>query len=973
MRRATLFLAGLLAALLIAAPTAQAEFGLDEFDLAFENQDHSGTSQAGSHPFAVTARASFDQAPGEPNVLEGELKDIFTNQPIGLAGSPDAVPTCSTRNFLERPAGAGDGVIESNCPDATAIGTVAIPVISYDNYYGGALYNLEAPPGVAAKFGFVVATIPITLEAVLSDKAPYRIVVRAPNSPQIEPVFGAILSFWGVPGDPAHDPIRGKCASIKVNEGQIPLSRFGGCPVGAKQVPFLTLPRSCEGPVKSTYVADSWEEPGSFLASGEPDLSDPNWKSGFSESHDDSIPPNPLGMTGCGKLPFSPSITAQPTSKAASSPTGLDFNLDFQNEGIASSKEGAISSADLRKAVVTLPEGFSINPSIAEGLAVCSEAQLARETALSGGGDGCPGASKIGTVEAESPVISEALKGSIYQATPYENPFGSLVALYMVLKNPTLGVNIVQPLSVETDPSTGRITTIAEDLPQQPVSHFRLHFREGTRSPLATPSACGTYQVSALLYPSSGQAPVPSTSSFQIISGPNAGPCPKGGLPPFHPELEAGTLNNAAASFSPFNVKITRSDSEQEITHFSIKLPTGVAGKLAGIPFCSDAQIARAASRTGPHGGAEELTNPSCPAASQVGRTLAGAGVGSSLAYAPGKIYLAGPYHGAPISFVSITSGVVGPFDIGTVVVRLAIKVNPETGEVFLDSTGSDPIPHIIHGIPIHLRDIRAYTDRPEFTFNPTSCERKSTAATVLGSGLDFVSEADDNPFVSTSPFQAADCAALPFKPKLSLRLIGGTQRGDFPKLKAFLRMNGFGEAGVARAQVTLPRSEFIANAHFNTICTRVQFKLQGGNGEACPAGSIYGWARAKSPILSDPLEGPIFLRSSEHELPDVVASLRGQEINVHLVGHVDSVKGQLRNTFETVPDAPVEWASFSFQGQKKGLFENSTNLCAAKHHAIVKLSGQNGKTDNYNPVVQVKCKAKAKKGKAKHHKRAAR
>jgi hypothetical protein len=355
--------------------------------------------------------------------------------------------------------------------------------------------------------------------------------------------------------------------------------------------------------------------------------------------------------------------------------------------------------------------------------------------------------------------------------------------------------------------------------------------------------------------------------------------------------------------------------------------------------------------------------------ASQVGRTLAGAGVGSVLTYAPGKVYLAGPYHGSPISFVSVTSGVVGPFDIGTVVVRLAIRVNPETGEVFLDSVGSDPIPHIIKGVVLHVRDIRAYTDRPEFTFNPTSCAPKSTAATVLGSGLDFASEADDNPFVSTSPFQAADCAALSFAPKLSLSLTGATKRGGFPKLKAFLRMKGFGEAGIARSQVTLPRSEFIANAHFDTICTRAQFKLAGGNGEACPAGSIYGWARAKSPILADPVEGPIFLRSSEHELPDVVASLRGQQINVHLVGHVDSVKGQLRTTFETVPDAPVEWASFSFKGGDKGLFENSTDLCLGKHKAKVEFTGQNGKRHNYRPAVKAKCAAK----KQKKHQKAAR
>jgi hypothetical protein len=631
----------------------------------------------------------------------------------------------------------------------------------------------------------------------------------------------------------------------------------------------------------------------------------------------------------------------------------------------------AIAEGQPKKVEVTLPEGMTINPSEGEGLIGCSEAQYARESANSIPGAGCPNASKVGTVDVKTPLLKEEAHGALYIAQPHANPFDSLLALYMVARIPERGVVVKQAGKVEPDPVTGQLTTTFDNLPQQPFSSFHLHFREGGRAPLATPAACGTFPVTARFTPWSAQDPdnpgpaeiVTRTSTFTIERGVDGGACPKGGLPPFKPELLAGTRNNAAGSFSHFDVRLSLNDGEQEFTHFSIKLPPGVAGKLAGIPLCSDAAIAQATSRTGPHGGQEEIDDPSCSPASQVGRTLAGAGVGSVLTYAPGKIYLAGPYHGAPISFVSITSGVVGPFDIGTVVVRLAIAVNPETGEVFLDSTGSDPIPHIVRGIVLHVRDIRAYTDRPEFTFNPTSCAPKSTAATVLGSGLDFVSGADDNPFVSTSPFQAADCAALDFEPKLTLSLRGGTKRGDFPKLKALLRMRGFGEAGIARAQVTLPRSEFIANAHFDTICTRAQFKLMGGNGEACPKGSIYGWARAKSPILSDPVEGPIFLRSSEHELPDVVASLRGQEINVHLVGHVDSVKGQLRNTFEVVPDAPVEWASFTFKGAKKGLFENSTDLCVGKHRADVRFSGQNGKRHNYRPALKVRC-ATAKRAK---------
>ncbi len=316
-----------------------------------------------------------------------------------------------------------------------------------------------------------------------------------------------------------------------------------------------------------------------------------------------------------------------------------------------------------------------------------------------------------------------------------------------------------------------------------------------------------------------------------------------------------------------------------------------------------------------------------------------------------------------------------GPFDIGTVVIREALEINPETAEVFVDATGSDPIPHIIRGIPVHLRDIRAYVDRPQFVLNPTDCTKTSTASTVLGAGLDFVSEADDNPLTVTSPFQAADCAALPFKPKLGMRLIGGTRRGAFPKFTAHLQMNGIGEAGIAQAQVTLPKSEFVEQAHFKTICTRVQFKEGNGNGEKCPAGSIYGKAKAITPILGEPLEGPVILRSNggERDLPDLVVALSNSQVDFNLVGFVDSVDGRLRNTFQAAPDAPVTSFDIELEGGQKGLFVNSRNLCAKKYRALAGFTGQNGKTYTSKPVLKVKCKKKGKKGKgAKRQKRAA-
>jgi hypothetical protein len=411
-----------------------------------------------------------------------------------------------------------------------------------------------------------------------------------------------------------------------------------------------------------------------------------------------------------------------------------------------------------------------------------------------------------------------------------------------------------------------------------------------------------------------------------------------------------------------------RSDAEQEITHFSIKLPPGITGKLAGIPFCSDAAIAQAEARTGALGGHEELASPSCPAASEVGRSLVGAGVGPAQASAPGKVYLAGPYHGSALSIAAITAGVVGPFDIGTVVVREGLKINPETAEVFIDATGSDPIPHIIKGIPVHLRDVRAYVDRPDFVLNPTSCERTSTASTLLGSGLDFASEADDNPITVTSPFQAADCAALGFKPKLNLRLKGATKRGGHPSLRAVLRPRAK-DANTSRASVQLPHSEFLDQGHIRTVCTRVQFKAGAGNGSACPKGSIYGHARAFTPLLSEPLEGPVILRSSEHPLPDLVLAVSGL-IDFNAIGRIDSVKGGIRSTFDFIPDAPISRVVLTMQGGKKGLLENSTNLCRKRHRSIVKLRAHNGRKLNFNPVLKAQCK-KAKKRAHKRHRAA--
>jgi hypothetical protein len=928
MKRAiSTFTAAALLVLLAAAP-ASADFGLNELDVTFTNEDGSPAMQAGSHPFAMTTSFGVNtRDEGGIEAVDGAVRNLMIFQPVGFAGDTTAMPRCAKVDFL-----TVNGGNNNLCADSTAVGTSRVILGNRNGSLGESitpLYNLVPDPRYAAKLGFVTGEVPVTIDLGVNPEPPYDVTVKASNVSQVLEFLGSETTVWGNPADPAHDKQRGPCVFTTEEDS---------CPAGIAIRPFLTIPRSCPGPLVTIFKAESWWS-GDRLDPGPPQSFE-----GQAETHDDAVPPQPLGTTGCDKLAFDPTITAQPTSKAASSPSGLDFSLDVKDEGLGN-PEG-IAGADVKKAVVTLPEGFSVNPSIAEGLEACSEAQLDAETAFSAPGAGCPNASKIGSVEVESPLIEENVNGALYQAAPFKNPFGSLIALYMVIKNPTLGIVVKQPLQVIPDPKTGQLTTVADDLPQLPFSHFRLHFREGARSPLATPPACGKYEVVAKLTPSSGGQVLTTTSAFEVITGPNAGPCPSGGLPPFKPDLLAGTLNNAAGKYSPFNLRLSRTDSEQEFTRFSIKLPPGIVGKLAGIPYCPDAAIEAAKSRTG----TEEEQSPSCPAASLIGRTLVGAGVGPSPAYAPGKIYLAGPYNGSAISIAAITAAKVGPFDLGTVVVREGFKIDRTTAEVFVDATGSDPIPHIIDGVRVHVRDIRAYVDRPDFVLNPTSCERTSTASTVLGAGLDFASEADNNPVVVSTPFQAADCAALGFNPKLDLRLIGGTKRGAHPKFRGALTMKR-GEANISYAGVTLPRSAFLDQSHIGTVCTRVQYAA-----DQCPARSVYGYAKAITPLLDTPVEGPVYLRSSEHKLPDLVAALRNGQIQIDLVGRIDSLKGRIRNTFDTAPDAPVDSFVLEMQGGNKGLIINSTNLCKGTHKAIAEFEAHNGRVKDFRPAVKAKC-----------------
>ncbi|HET6570527.1 MAG TPA: hypothetical protein VFG58_03465 [Solirubrobacterales bacterium] len=953
MKRLTATLATLAAAAFLLAPAAaQAEFGIKSLAVQVSEADGSPATQAGAHPFAFSegfeVNAIHEAGGDPPYVPDGRFKDAFIEQMEGIVADTTAYPACSAADFLAQQAEP-----EGTCPEDTQVGVSASAVSEPEAWNGSRVYNLVPPPGVALRLGFHVTAVSLVVDLGISQAAPYAAFASARSVPETLLVFGNKTQVWGNPSDPRHDELRGDCyAQTNVFDTPVADFRFesesgkSDCAVEPNLRPFLTLPTRCEGANETTFAADSYERPGSYLADAAPDLTDPAWSRGT------VLTPS---FEGCEKLGLNASIQAKPTTLAAQSASGLDFTLDVTDEGLTSASAEHAGS-DIRKTVVRLPEGMTVNPSQAEGLEACSEADLARETLSSGPGAGCPEASKIGTIEVQSPLVDEAIGGALYVAKPYENLAGdSLIAVYAVFKNPQLGIIVKQPIEVEPDPLTGRLVGTAEDIPQLPFSSFRLHFREGGRAPLISPPGCGEFQTEAKLYPWSGGPPTTSTSAFTAISGPGGSACPAGAAP-FDPGFEAGTLNNAAARYSPFYMRITRGDGEQDLTKLSQVLPPGVLAKLAGVPYCPEAAIALAASRQGPHGGREELSHPACPAASQIGRTAAGAGVGSELTYVSGSLYLAGPYHGDPLSVVSVTPAVAGPFDAGTVVVRFALTLNPVSGEAELDGAASDPIPHILKGIPLNVRDLRAWVDRPDFTLNATSCERESTRATLWGGGT-VIDPRPDSPVARRARYQAAGCRALGFKPHLAIKLRGGTKRGRFPALHAVYAPKA-GDANLSRLALAFPKSEFVEQGHFRTICTRVQFAAGAGHGASCPKGATYGHVKVWTPLLDEPLSGPVMLRSSNHNLPDAIFVLHGPPsaaVDLEVAIRIDSVHGRLRVTVGSAPDAPVSRAVVDMQGGQKGLFVNSRNLCfkPARNRANARLRGQNGKISHTRPVVR--------------------
>ena len=908
------------------------------------------SSQAGAHA-DLTTSVGFNTV-DDTGTLAGAPKEVVVDLPPGFAGDLVDTPTCPLALFALR-----------ECPIGTQIGmtTLTLRLNGSGNtaVYTEPVYNLAPEPGDVAKLGFPAVGFNIQGDVTVippgSGSDAYGIQTRFQNIVATGAALDSTsVTIWGVPTDQVHDPWRWNRKTGSTS------SEFGVSSDNAR-VPYLSNPTSCSvEPLGVAISSNSWGPP-QEVSEAEPTLA---------------------ALSDCDRLAFPSLVSAAPTTALASAPTGLDFEV-----GVGQTYENpeGLATSELQKSVVTLPEGMTVNPSAGVGLGACTPTEYASEGKETPVGGGCPSDSKLGTVKIQAPAIKEEATGSVFIAEPYDNlpafseslqhPLGSLLAFYVVARIHERGVIVKLAGKVEANPQTGQLVTTFENLPPLPFSMFTLSFRQGQTSPLVSPPSCGEYTVQADFNPWSNPTEVLSDTStpFTIGKGFDGGACPTGGIPPFSPQVLTGTLNSDAASYSPFDLRILRNDGEQEITGFSSQLPPGLIANLTGVAFCSEADIALARTVSG----AQEEAEPSCPAASAIGRTEVGAGVGSVLAYAPGKLYMAGPFEGAPFSIVAITSAKVGPFDLGTVVVHLPLQINPVTAAVSIPAGQADQIPHIIKGIVVHVRDIQVYIERHDFTLNPTNCEPMSFSATVSGSGASFSNPAAGDSVKVEDPFEVTDCSSLAFRPEFKVSTSGKTNKEDGASLRVKLtypnKPQGT-QTNIAKVKVELPKRLPSRLTTLQKACPESVFDA---NPASCPAGSIIGTGTAITPIIPVPLTGPAyFVSHGGAKFPELVIVLQGYGITLDLHGETFiSKKGVTTSTFASVPDAPVGSFELTLQQGPHSALAADGDLCNGKLVMPTNFTAQNGAVIHQETNITVtgcpkKHKTKAKKhGKARKHK----
>ena len=919
----------------------------------FVNKPYTFT-QAGGHPYALTSIIQFTtEKIGERVVPTRDPKDIVVSLPPGLLGDPQAVPRCPLALlFPEASANRETEKATKRCPTDTQVGTVALKVYGGGLELRGPIVNVAPEAGQSAEFGLETSALNYLLTAhVVHGVSGYTLTVVSNEIPMVE-LGRAELTFWGVPADPSHDSQRGLLCELDGNLENCK-NPYGDVPEGvppqpvvsgAAPVPFLTMPTDCAaGPLRTVFAVDSWEEPGRY-------------------AQDESTLP---GVTGCNQLRFAPEIEVQPDTPLADEPVGLGVNLRVPQV----EQPEALATPQLRDAVVTLPEGLSISPGVVDGVQACNESgpeginitgPESEEIGLNGepqlAPGHCPNASTVGTAEAITPLLGEPVKGHVYLAQPgcggagqapcteQDALDGNLYKLYLELggQGPlaNAGVNLKVAGYVEANPATGQLTTKFLENPQLPFSELKIHLNGGPRAPLDTPAACGAAVTTADFTPWSapGATPegvfMPGTPDATPSSSFDVGGCAS--PPGLSPGFAAGTVAPRAGKFSAFTLSFSRQDREQFLAGIQVHTPPGLLGVLSSVPLCGEPQAARG----------------TCPQASRIGNTTVASGAGSHPFEIGGSVYLTTGYKGAPFGLSIVTDAVAGPFNLGLVVVRARIDVNPETSAL---TVTSDPLPQIVFGVPLRLKTVTVDIDRPSFMFNPTNCAAQQVTAVVSG--------AENAVAHVSSPFAAAACNSLAFKPSFMVSTSAHASRLDGASLDAkvsFPPGPAGSEANIASVKVSLPKQLPARLTTLQKACTAATFEANPAN---CPAASVVGIARASTPLLPVRLEGPAYFVSHGGEaFPSLIVVLQGDGVRVDLTGDTFIKNGITSSTFKTVPDVPVNtFELYLPEGSYSALAANG-NLCKAKLAMPTVLIAQNGAEINQDTKVAVTGCAKAKK-----------
>jgi hypothetical protein len=888
-----------------------AAFGIQDFGIGVLGRDGLPDVQAAGHPVTVsttinyntllnnTKGRGFRTSTGFPAVQEPKTEIV--DLPTGFAGNPLATPRCPEASLTKITLHPGQ------CPAGSQVGEVAVDVgLEAESPAEAPLFNVVPESGYPLEFGFEYAETIFYLRArLLPTAAGYVASVSVPDIARATPskISGVTVTVFGNPTE-----------------------RDGA---GSGQALFTNPDDCAAGPLDASVEMDSWVDPEHWPVTTESAM----FEAGEGQ-----------GMTGCGALQFEPTLEVKPEESTADTPSGYEVDLRVPQ---APNVPGILATPDLRDAVVTLPEGVSIDPSAGSGLAACQETgpggiQLGSDDLVHDenkvqegeelGPDGlvhpasghCPAASQVGTVEVVTPLLEKPLLGHMFVAAPAcggegqhactqaSATNGELYGLYLEVEGS--GVIVKLKGDVSASPVTGQLTTTFRENPELPFSELKLKLEGGELAPLANPQSCGTFTTTSDLTPWS--APVtPDATPFSafVIGG-----C--GAAMPFAPSFTGESLSAAAAAPTSFSTTFSRNDGEQDFSGAAVSLPAGVTGLLGSVPLCGEPEAALG----------------TCPAASQIGITTVAAGAGPHPFWVSGNVFLTGPYNGAPFGLSVVVDAKAGPFNLGDVVVRAAINVNPITAAV---TVTSGAFPQIVDGVPLRVRTVNVLVNRPGFMLNPTNCDVMGVTGTIAAAQGAQVG-------VST-PFAVAGCRDLAFKPLLSASTQGKASKADGASLDVKVVYPSAGEANIRSVKTDLPLQLPSRLSTLQKACTAAVFEA---NPALCPAASVVGIAKAVTPVLPVTLMGPAYLVSHGNEkFPNLVIVLEGDGVRVDLTGDTDIKKGITSTTFKSVPDDPVSSFELYLPEGKYSILgtylpvNDNYDLCGHKLAMPTEILGQNG------------------------------